>query len=190
MTLEDIEIQYEILRQTFYVDEHDLLREKCTDMLMLQQIIDLFEEILPSIKDDETKYDIFSKLGNLHRINKNLPQALHYLNESYQYYKDHNEYEKMIIACGRYAEALKYDHRYTEAMEMFDHAFDYYKLYEVHAVEHFIWQHRGKCCMEMGAVAEAESSFIKAYILRKELNDERLLEASHKALNFISKVKR
>ena len=190
MTLNEVELQYSLLLQKFYVDENDLLREKCTDLEHLGQIITAFEEILLFIEDEEIKYSINSRLGNLYRINKDIPKALHSLQESYIYYKKIGDVYTMTRTCMSYAEALKYDHRYTEALEKFEEAFTYCKKYELSDLEHYIWQHRGKCCMEMGNITEAESCFIKAYILRKEIQDERLLEASNKALNFISKVKR
>ena len=181
--------QIEQLKQYLYIDENDLLREKCMDEAYLQSLIDKGEKLLWEYQDED-RIKIFGTLGNLYRIKGDLQIALPYLERYKNYCLQNGDQEQAILSILRYAEALKYNRQYLEALAYFEEALERGRVLGVNTYENIAWQHLGKCYVEMGEMKQAESCFLKALLLRKQLDDEKLLEASARALTFIMNIKK
>src|SRR5699024_12057168 len=61
---------------------------------------------------------------------------------------------KEIIALIRLGEALKYNGLHQRAIELFNKALDLCKTHNIDEYEDFVWQHKGKCLMELERLNE------------------------------------
>ena len=176
------------LRQYLYIDENDLLREKCSNETYLDAVIEQGEKILWNRAEDRVK--ICGILGNLYRIKGDLEIALPYLERYKEYCFEHEDEEVATLALLRYAEGLKYARQYNDALAVFEEVLERCQLFNIEKYMNSAWQHLGKCYVEMGNFQQAENGFLKALMLRKKINDPKLLEASESVLNFMMKIKK
>ena len=181
--------QIEQLKRYLYIDENDLLREKCTNKNLLNSLIETGEKILWEY-NGEDRNEVMGTLGNLYRIKGDLQMALpcleRYKNDCLQNGSD----EQAILSLLRYAEALKYNRQYQDALALFEEALERGSLLGINTYENIAWQQLGKCYVEMGFMKQAESCFLKTLLLRKQLGNEQLLEATEQALTFIMHIKK
>ena len=177
------------LRNYIYVDENDFLREKCKDEQYLAQLIKEGERIVWEY-DKEDRPIYLGYLGNLYRIKGDLKVALPYLERYKNYAIECNDEKEAIISLIRFAEALKYDKQYEESLAYFEEALERGHIVGENHYEHLAWQLMGKCYVEQGNMRQAEVCFLKALILRKEIGEAHLLEASTRALQFIMNIKK
>jgi HTH-type transcriptional regulator, pleiotropic regulator of extracellular virulence genes len=178
----------ELLNEYLFVDENDFLREKCTNIHLLTELIAEGERILWKY-DEADRFKFFGKLGNLYRIKGDLALAIPYL-EHHKHYMIQFSDEQAILALIRYAEALKYDRQYEEAIAHFEEALERGRILKKDTYEHVAWQQLGKCYVEFGDMKQAESCFLKALLLRQQMGDQKLLLATERALNFMMNIKK
>lgn len=179
----------EELKQYLYVDENDLLREKCSNEAYLDDVIRQGEKILWDYRDSD-RNKICGILGNLYRIKGNLEIALPFLERYKEYCFEYENEEVATLALLRYAEALKYAHEHKEALAAFEEVLERCLLFNIEKYKNNAWQQLGKCYVEMGDMKKAENCFLKALVLRKKINDPKLLEASESVLNFMMHIKK
>lgn len=181
--------QVEQLKQYLYIDENDLLREKCTNNNLLKSLIEKGEKVLWEY-NGEDRNEVIGTLGNLYRIKGDLQNALPCLERYKNNCLDNGTHEQAILSLLRYAEALKYNHQYQDALAYFEEALERGSVLRINTYENIAWQQLGKCYVEMGFMKQAENCFLKALLLRKQLGDEKLLEATEQALTFIMHIKK
>ena len=97
----------EQLKQYLYVDENDLLREKCNNEAYLDAVVQQGEKIFWDYRDAD-RMKICGILGNLYRIKGDLETALPYLERYKEYCFDYENEEVATLALLRYAEGLKF----------------------------------------------------------------------------------
>lgn len=177
------------IKEYLYIDENDLLRDKCRDDAYLENLIQQGEKILSEYNEaDQIK--IFGSLGHLYRIKGDTETALPYLERYKDYAIKYEDDETATLALLRYAEGLKYAREYNEALAIFEEVLERCQLLDIEKYENIGWQQLGKCYLEMGDLKQAENCFLKALILRRKINDPKLLEASESVLNFMMKIKK
>ena len=181
--------QVKQLRGSLYIDENDLLREKCTNKDLLNALIETGEKILWEYSGDD-RNEVIGTLGNLYRIKGDLQTALPFLERYKNECLQNGSHEKAILSLIRYAEALKYNRQYQDALAFFEEALERGSVLRINTYENMAWQQLGKCYVEMGLMKQAESCFLKALLLRKQLGDKKLLEATEQALTFIMHIKK
>ena len=145
--------QVEQLTQYLYIDENDFLREKCTNKTLLNSLIETGEKILWEYSGND-RIEGIGSLGNLYR----------YKNDCLQ----NGSHEQAILSLLRYAEALKYNRQYQDALAYFEEALERGKVLGINTYENKVWQLLGKCYVEMGLMKQAENCFLKALLLRKQ----------------------
>lgn len=178
------------LRASYYIDENDFLREKCEDMEKLKSLLDYGEKLMQQIKDEHSKYEVMGSMANLYRVNKDVDRSLDYLKICLQYSERTKDYDFFVKNQIRYAKSLKYVRKYEEAIALLELALEKCYKYNLEKYEHYVWQQLGKCYLEIGDIYEAEKCFYKAYKLRILHGTKYLFNASQKALEFVSKIKR
>lgn len=183
--LQDIEE----LKTFLFVDENDFLREKCSNLPLLDALIERGENIFWQY-NGEDRMKVCGYLGNLHRLRGNYDVALSYLERYKDYCFENENHDKATVALLRYGEGLKLAREHKEALAIFEEVLERCYVYKLDRLEHYAWQHLGKCYFEMGDLQRAEKCFLKAYTLRKELNDQKLLAASETVLNFMLNLKK
>lgn len=186
--MQDWLVAIEDLREYLYIDENDLLREKCSNMDYLNELIAEGERLLWKYQDAD-RMKVSGLLGNLYRLKGDFEVALPYLERYQDYCRDIESDETFTLALLRYAEGLKYARQYEDALGYFKQVIERCESLNIEQYENLAWQHIGKCYVEMGDMKQAESCFLKAMLLRKKMNDPKLLVASERALNFIMKIK-
>lgn len=177
------------LKRYLYVDENDLLRDKCRDHAYLENLIQEGERILWQYNEAD-RIKVCGILGNLYRIKGDTETALPYLERYKEYSIKYENDETATLALLRYAEGLKCAREYKEALAIFEEVLERCQLLNIEKYENIGWQQFGKCYLEMGDLKQAENCFLKALLLRRKINDPKLLEASESVLNFMMKIKK
>ena len=188
--LEKYKHELGVLKASYYIDENELLREKCRDMERLKSLLANGEELIEQVKDEDPKYKLMGSMANLYRINRDLDRSLDYLKLCLQYSERTEDYDFYIKTLIRYAKSLKYVRKYENAIALLELALEKCYMYNLEKYEHYAWQQLGKCYLELGDIYEAEKCFYKAYKLRVIQGAKHLFHASQKALEFVSKIKR
>ena len=160
--------QVEQLTQYLYIDENDFLREKCTNKTLLNSLVETGEKILWEYSGND-RIEGIGTLGNLYRIKGDLQEALPYLERYKNDCLQNGSDEQAILSLLRYAEALKYNRQYQDALALFEEALERGSLLGINTYENIAWQQLGKCYVEMGFMKQAESCFLKTLLLRKQL---------------------
>lgn len=177
------------LNTSLYVDENDFLKEKCSKPDRLNELIASGEKLL-WVNTDANRMKITGILGNLYRVKGDLDVALPYLEHYKDYCFKNEDTEVATIALIRYAEGLRIGKQMSEALNCFEEVLERCRVLNLKKHEHYAWQFMGKCYVELGNMKLAENCFLKALLIRRELKDPVLLEASESALNFIMHIKK
>ena len=177
------------LKQYLYVDENDLLRDKCRNHAYSENLIQEGEKFLWEYNGAD-RMKICGTLGHLYRIKGDTETALPYLERYKEYSLKYENDEIATLALLRYAEGLKYAREYREALAIFEEVLERCQILNIEKYGNIGWQQLGKCYFEMGNLKQAENCFLKALLLRRKINDPKLLEASEKVLSFMMKIKK
>lgn len=174
------------INNAIYFDENNYLRETTSKINLLLHTIAELEKLLSSSSESE-KYLLSGMLGNLYRIYGNdepiqLMKAEQYLNYCLDYAKKNEDLTKETITLVRLGEVYKYKNQHQEALELFEQALAICEKQRVELYLDFIYQHMGKCYLEMEFYDLAEGHFTKALNLRKQKEDTSLLESTLKAI--------
>ena len=116
-------------------------------------------------------------------------KAEQYLNVCLDYAKKNEDFIKEAITLVRLGEVYKYKNQHPEALKRFEKALTLCEKQGLEKYLDFIYQHMGKCYLEMKLYDLADTHFTKALNLRKQKEDTSLLESTIKAiqLNFTIK---
>jgi len=189
MRIADFKKSLTSVNEFIYFDSNDYLREKASNPLGLIQVITDAEYLLKIGIGESDKYFLNGTVGNLYRICGEPQKALDYLNSCLCFAKEEGNITRETVTLIRLGEALKYDGKHDEAIELFEEAFKKCKDNKLDTYLDFALQHRGKCLMEMGRIDEAEKSFIKALKLREFKGDTNLIDSTKKALELVKRLK-
>lgn len=182
--------KYQLLITTvnnaIYFNENNYLRETASNIDLLLHTIDEVEKRISSANESD-KYLLSGMLGNLYRIFGNdeplqLMKAEHYLNYCLDYAKKNEDFTKETITLVRLGEVYKYKNQHQEALMLFEQALAICEEQGLETYLDFIYQHMGKCYMEMNWHDLAEKHFAIALNLRKQKGDRALLESTFKAI--------
>ncbi|SDI89727.1 tetratricopeptide repeat protein [Natribacillus halophilus] len=184
MNLAAIKEQLSSLQDIIYFDRNDYLREKTADPVQLKQFIVEIEQLLErDIVDTDELFFLYGTIGNLHRIYGQPQTAVYYLELGLDLAGDES---KEIAANIRLGEALKYDHKHSEALAKFNEALAKCHEFGLDKYEDFALQHKGKCLLELGRSAEALGCFKKALELRKTKGDSSLIKSTQQAIELVN----
>jgi len=176
-----------------YLDSHQYLREKSLNLSKLKQFIIKTEVFLEQIKEDtlinkEEKYFLYGTLGNLYRIYGKPKIAINYLELNLKYATEEKLYKKEIISLIRLGEALKYDNKLEEALEIFNLALIRCEETDENLHLDFAFQHKGKCLLELNRVEDAINCFQSALKLRKSKGDSSLIYSTEQAIELAQNI--
>ncbi|KGR74959.1 hypothetical protein [Ureibacillus sinduriensis] len=175
------------IKETFFFDKNEYLREKTSNTLKVIQVIHEAEILLKgSHKDD--KYFLYGTLGNLYSIIGQPKKAFNSLTYCLNYSVEDRNITRQIVTLIRLGEALKYDTHHKEALLKFNEALNLCITNKIDAYIDFALQHKGKCLMELSLLKEAEECFLEALHLRELKEDFSLINSTKQALNFLYKL--
>lgn len=175
------------ISEIIYFDHNEYLREKTSNPFRLKEMIDIAENLLVNTKSEDEKYILMGTLGNLYRIYGEPQKAINILSECLIIACDQNDSNREIVSLIRLGEAIKYNGNPMEALEIFNEVLDKCKANDNLFYVDFAMQHKGKCLLELGEIAEAEKCFKETLKLRELKGDLSLIESTRQALNFIKK---
>lgn len=177
------------ISEIIYFDSNEYLREKTCNPFRLREIIDMAENLLANLTNEDEKYFLMGTLGNLYRI-YGVPQiAIPILTKCVTIASNQNNSKREIVSLIRLGEAIKYNGEPVKALEIFNEVLVKCKANNQLLYLDFAIQHKGKCLLEIGEIAEAEKCFKEALNLRELKGDVSLIESVQQALNFIQKLK-
>lgn len=175
------------ISEIIYFDSNEYLREKTSNPFRLKEIIDIAENLVASITNEDEKYFLMGTLGNLYRIYGEPQKAVNILTECVFITSNQHNSNREIAALIRLGEAIKYKGNPMKALEIFNEVLEKCKANNNLLYLDFAIQHKGKCLLELGGIAEAEKCFEEALKLREFKGDISLIESTRQALNFIKK---
>lgn len=190
ITLETFKEKLSTIHNIIYFDDHHYLREKTSDREKLTTYIEQGEYLLVQCSHHkEDMYFLHGTLGNLYRIYEKPYQAIPFLEQCLDYARKTKNITKEIVSLIRYGEALKYADNHNESLNMFHEAFKLCQEHDITNYLDFVWQHEGKCLLEVGQIDDAEKCFAQAMNLRQEKGEQTLIQSTEQALNLIQKMK-
>ncbi|MEY9973341.1 tetratricopeptide (TPR) repeat protein [Lysinibacillus sp. RC46] len=177
------------ISEIIYFDSNEYLREKTSNPFRLKEMIDIAENLLANIINEDEKYFLKGTLGDLYRIYGEPQKAVNILTECFNFASNQNNSNREIVSLIRLGEAIKYNGNPMKALGIFNEVLDKCKANNNLAYLDFAIQHKGKCLLELGEIAEAEKCFKEALKLRELKGDVSLIESTQQGLNFIKKLK-
>jgi len=187
---EEIEVfkdRFSAIKDYIYFDKQEFLREKTTHPSKLSQMIKEANELLKDCAVEDL-YFLNGAIGNLYRINGQPQKAIQYLTDCLKIAVEVKNIRKEIIALIRLGEALKYNGLHQRAIELFNKALDLCKTHNIDEYEDFVWQHKGKCLMELERLNEAEECFMKSFEIRRKKGNDALMHSTQQAINLLKKL--
>ncbi|GAB0170013.1 tetratricopeptide repeat protein [Lysinibacillus sp. CTST325] len=171
------------INEIIYFDSNEYLREKTFNPFRLKEMIDIAEDLLANSTNEDEKYFLMGTLGNLYRIYGEPQKAVNILTETIA--SNQNNSNREIVSLIRLGEAIKYNGNPMKALGIFNEVLVKCKANNNLLYMDFVIQHKGKCLLEIGEIAEAEKCFNEALKLREIKGDVSLIESTQQALNFI-----
>ena len=146
MNLDQLKEELNSLSEIIYFDENDYLREKTSNPTKLKQLILDSEKIVKQLseaelKNQDTLYFLYGTLGNLYRIYGEPAKAINYLQLALEQSLVNKNSKQEIISLIRLGEALKYDNRHIEALDLFQKALLKSRNGKADSYLDFIFQH-------------------------------------------------
>lgn len=132
---------------------------------------------------------MLSLCGGLSRIVMDLDQALEQLKEALRIFQTHSKIVPEFVCQIRLAHTYQYKEDFVAAEEIFLKLLQELKANPKHPCsDHldFVFQHYGKCLLEMNYLEKAETLFLKALEIRLAKGDLELIESTQKALHCLS----
>ena len=187
MDVDSLKNELNLLQKTIYFDQNDYLREKTSNPSKPKQVIIEAEKIVILLRENELKnsddlYFLYGTLGNLYRIYGEPERAIIYLKLALEQSVENKNSKREIVSLIRLGEALKYDNKHQEALDMFDQALVKSRDIAVDSYIDFIDQHKGKCFLEMRKVDEALKCLEKALEIRELKGDKALIHSTQQAI--------
>ncbi|QBP41021.1 tetratricopeptide repeat protein [Paenisporosarcina antarctica] len=189
MNLKSLKEELSSMTDNIYFDSNECLREKSSNPSQLIQIIIKAETILEQMIEDkldnkDEKYFLYGTLGNLYRIYGKPRIAIKYLKLNLDHSINERNYTREIISLIRLGEALKYDNKHEKALGKFNQALIKCNKPELNTYLDFVFQHKGKCLLELKRVEEAMKCFQEALELRKLKGSTNLINSTKEAIEF------
>lgn len=190
ITLEDFKKKLSTIQDIIYFDKDHYLREKTSHSTILKDLIADGEYLLLTcVNDAEKAYFLHGTLGNLYRIYEEPETAMFYLGKCLAYARENRDTTREIVSLIRYGEALKYADKHDQALVIFNHTKVLCNKYHVNDYIDFVYQHQGKCLLEVGRVDEAQACFEEAMNIRQDKDDLSLIKSTRQALDIVHEIK-
>lgn len=187
MTVSNYKEKLAAMNEMIYFDKNDYLREKTSNPAKLNELIEEGECLLRLALENDL-YFLHGTLGNLYRINGQSKKAITSLAYSLQLAVAEGHAVREIVALIRMGEAYKYDCNHTVALNLFNQALEKCTAYNVEVYLDFVWQHKGKCLMELARFSEAEECLLHALKLRKSKGDASLIDSTEQAIALLKEL--
>lgn len=185
MDLTFLQNEFRTLDQYIYFDKNQYFREQTFNKEAFIQFIEKAEHFISFPLTTEEQYFLLGAVGNSYRIINEAHQAIEYFRKCLNLI-DQNPTKKIVTKI-RLGEAFKYAQLYTKALIEFDEAMIISKEHQIRQYEHFIFQHKGKCYLELGEISLAKESLLLALQNRKVSNNKELILSTQQVLDYLEK---
>ena len=169
----------------------------------LREVPEDFEQFREGIewlknKIEETELEsvergvMLSLCGGFSRIVMDLDDSLEQLKEALRIFQTQSKTVPEFVCQIRLAHTYQYKEDFATAESLFQKLLQELRTNPRHACSDYldyVFQHYGKCLLEMGHLEKAETLFLKALELRLVKGDLELIESTQKALQSISAKK-
>lgn len=183
------------LTELTYFDPDQYLREKPKDRILLQQAIARAETFLQEIKATHEEVDpvyllyLYGYLGNGYRVLDQAETAIRFLDEALQLVRLIGDVGAEVRTLIRLGEAYKYHHQHEQALQLFSSVQTLCQRPELNQYLDFVYQHQGKCLMEMKRYDESFTLFEKALAIRQKKGVHSLIQSTEKAIRLVSQLR-
>lgn len=185
MSIEKVQKEFKMLSQYVFFDEEQYLREQTKSKRHFNIFIQETEILLETSLTMDEQYCIFSFLGYSYRILNNPTEGIKYFQKCLTI--SQHEPRKQIITMIRLGEAYKYANLHKKALELLDDAINISNVYQIEDYKHYIYQHKGKCFLELGDVTLAKDNLHDALSIREKIENDALIYSTRQVIDFIGR---
>jgi HTH-type transcriptional regulator, pleiotropic regulator of extracellular virulence genes len=185
----DIKNYISEVNELIYYDSNEYLREKSSDPSRLKEIINDIENLLKTCNEIEDRFFLYGTLGNLYRIYGQTQKSVMYLSLCISFALREKNIKKEMVSLLRLGEALKYDNKHKEALDVFNEVLVKCKDNNDADYMDFALQHKGKCLMELGRLDESQECLSEALKLRYLKGDSNLIESTQQSLELVKMLR-
>lgn len=187
MNIENLKGDFESLRAYIYFDQDQYFREQTKSKFHFHKFIQQAEELLVASLTLNDQYCLFSFLGYSYRVLNNPTEGIKYFKKCLTIC--HHQPRKQIVTMIHLGEAYKYANLQNKALELFDEAMNRSKEYQIEDYEHYIYQHKAKCFLELGNATLAKENLHAALRIREKIENEELICSTRQVLEYINRTR-
>lgn len=185
MQIDKLKKEFQSLSAYIFFDENNYLREQTNQPEALWDYVQKAEQMCKSIPSTDELYFLYGALGYVYRVLNEPKKAITYFERSLDLLND--QPLKKIITLIRLGEAYKYANNHKKALALFDKALEMVVEFQFLDYENYIYQHKGKCLMELGDLNASRACFLLALHIRKQRGNQELIDSTQKALTYVEK---
>src|SRR5579885_282361 len=133
-------------------------------------------------EDTSARLRLLGSMGETWYLLGNYQEALALLGEALALARQLEDTRREIANLIRLATASQYAGDHSRAEVLFRQALDLVRTAQQTEYVDFVWQHLGKCLVEMGRLEEARACFEEALAYRRVKGDAELIASTDRAL--------
>lgn len=181
MDIKKVKIAFTQLTEYIFFDENQCFREQASSIQYVKKFIEESEPLILGSLKNEDLYVLCSMLGNAYRVINNAEQAILFFRECMNLTEQHPK--RKIVTLIRLGEAYKYANFHQEALDLFEQALTLSTEFKMPDYEDFIYQHKGKCFMELGEIELAKKYLNEALQIRIKKGNMELIKSTQIVLD-------
>ena len=183
MQIDKLKHDFQSLSAYIFFDENNNLREQTNQPEALWDFVHKAEPMCKSITSTDELYFIYGALGYVYRVLNEPQKAIAYFERSLDLISE--QPLKKIITFIRLGEAYKYANDHKKALTLFDKALETVVEFQLLDYEDYVYQHKGKCLMELGDLNASRACFLLALHIRQQRGNQQLIEKKKKVLAYV-----
>ncbi|MFJ8260633.1 tetratricopeptide repeat protein [Rummeliibacillus sp. NPDC094406] len=184
MDIDKLKEEYGKLSEIIYFDESQYFREQTSSNQHVKKFIEDAEQAINLTLMNQERYFLYSALGYSYRVINEADQAIYYFKKCLNMAEHHPK--RRIETLIRLGEAYKYADLHKKALQLFDCALNLSIDFQITNYKDFIFQHIGKCLMELGKIELAKEYLNEALKIREISGDVELIRSTQKVLDYLN----
>ncbi|WP_397538517.1 tetratricopeptide repeat protein [Rummeliibacillus pycnus] len=184
MNIDKLKEEYGKLSEFIYFDGSQYFREQTSSIQRVKKFIEDAEQIINLSLINQELYFLYSTLGYAYRVINEANQAIYYFKKCLNLDEHHPKWR--IVTLIRLGEAYKYANLHKKALQLFDCALNLSIDFQITNYKDFIFQHKGKCLMELGEIEFAKEYLYEALKIRKVSGHVELIQSTQTVLDYLN----
>ena len=183
MQIDKLKNELQSLSAYIFFDENNNLREQTNQPEALWDFVHKAEPMCKTITSTDELYFIYGALGYVYRVLNEPQKAIAYFERSLDLISE--QPLKKIITFIRLGEAYKYANDHKKAIALFDKALEMVVKFNFLDYDDYIYQHKGKCLMELEELNASRACFLSALHIRQQRGNQELIDSTQKVLAYV-----